>query len=52
MEKVVKSNINLDLPFMVPDLVYKFQMICLRGTYITEWKPNAGHMDARTDTHG
>jgi hypothetical protein len=33
---------------MVPDLVYKFQMICLRGTYVIEQKPNVGH----TDWHG
>jgi len=26
------SEINLDLPFMVPVLVYKFQMICYRRT--------------------
>jgi hypothetical protein len=25
--KVVKYEIELDLPFMVPDLVYKYQMI-------------------------
>jgi hypothetical protein len=30
---------------MMPDLVHKFQMICLRGTYhqVIEWKPNAGY---------
>jgi hypothetical protein len=33
MEQVVKSKVNLGLPFMVPDLVYKFQMICLREKY-------------------
>jgi hypothetical protein len=32
MEQVVKSKVDLGLPFMVPDLVYKFQMICLRET--------------------
>ena len=31
-EKVVKSEIEHDLSFMVPDRVYKFQMICFRGT--------------------
>ena len=34
MEKAVKSEIKLGLPFMVPNLVYKFQMICLWGTYV------------------
>ena len=29
-EKVVKFEIELDLTFKVPDLVYKFQMISLR----------------------
>jgi hypothetical protein len=28
IEKVVISEIELGLPFMVPDLVYKFQIIC------------------------
>ena len=32
MEKVAKSEIELGLPFTVPDIEYKFQMICLRGT--------------------
>jgi hypothetical protein len=26
------SEIELGLPFMVPDIMYKFQMICLKGT--------------------
>jgi len=34
MVKVVKFEIDLGLPFMVPDLVYKYQMICLWGTYV------------------
>jgi hypothetical protein len=29
-KKVVQSKIKLDLPFMVPDLVYQFQIIRLR----------------------
>lgn len=29
-EKVIKSKIELGLPFMVPDILYKIQMICLR----------------------
>jgi len=29
MDKVVKSKIKLFLPSIVPDLMYKFQMICL-----------------------
>jgi len=32
-ENVVKSWFELGLPFMIPDLVNKFKMICLRGTY-------------------
>jgi len=28
---MVKSEIEFGLPFIVPDLVYKFQMICFRG---------------------
>jgi len=28
MEKELKSEIQLGLPFMVPDLVYKFQIFC------------------------
>jgi hypothetical protein len=31
---IYKSEIDLGLPFMVPDLVYKYQMICLWGTYV------------------
>ena len=31
-EKVVKCEILLGPSFMIPDLVYKFQMIFLRGT--------------------
>jgi len=33
---------------MVLDLVYKFQMIFLRGTYVIEWKPNVGRTDVWT----
>ena len=28
-----QEEIELGLPFMVPDLVYKFQMFCLWGKY-------------------
>jgi hypothetical protein len=28
-----QEEIELGLPFMVPDLVYKFQMFCLCGKY-------------------
>ena len=42
MEKAVKSKIKLGLPFMVPNLVYKFQMICLWGTYVIKRQPNMG----------
>jgi hypothetical protein len=27
---------------MAPDLVYKFQIICLRRTSVIEWKINVG----------
>jgi len=37
LEKVVKSEIGF--PFMVSDHKHKFQMICLRGTYVFEGKP-------------
>jgi hypothetical protein len=29
-EKVLKSEIECDLPYMVPDIVYEYQMICWR----------------------
>lgn len=38
MEKVVMSEIDLCLPIKVPDLVYKFQIICLKETKAIEWK--------------
>jgi hypothetical protein len=44
MKKVVKSEIELGLPFLGPDLVCKFQMICLKETKIIDRKSNAGHM--------
>lgn len=44
MEKAVKSKNELGLP----GLVYKFEMICLRETQVTERKPNGG----RTEGHG
>ena len=52
--KMVQSEIELDLPAMVTDLVYIFQMLCLkefsndllRGTYWME--PNAGRTDIQT----
>jgi len=31
---VVEYEIELDLSFMVPDLLYKFQMIFLKGHYL------------------
>jgi hypothetical protein len=43
-EKVAKSEIELGLPFMVPDIEYKSQMICLRGTQVIEQKPNVGRL--------
>ena len=41
LQNVKKSEIQL--PLVVPDLVYTFQMICLRAAEAIEWKPNAGH---------
>lgn len=38
-KKVVKSEFEVGLHFMVPD-VYKFQMICLRKTKVIEQKSN------------
>jgi len=38
---VVTSEIEIGLPFMIHDLGYKSQMICLCGTEVIEWKPNA-----------
>jgi hypothetical protein len=32
--KIVKFKINLGLPVMVHDLVYKFEIICWRGTWV------------------
>jgi hypothetical protein len=32
MERVVKSLIKIGFPFMVTELVYKLQIICLRRT--------------------
>ena len=43
---VVKSKIELDLPFMVPDLVYKFQMIRFSGNQIGDKRKQG-----RTDRH-
>jgi len=53
MDKIVKSEIKSWLPFIVPDHVYKFQMICSRETVVIEWKPNFltyAQTDV-TDTH-
>jgi len=33
MEKVVKSEIKFGFLFLVPDLVYNFQMICLSRAF-------------------
>ena len=38
---MVKIEIEFGLPFMILDLEYKFQMICLRRTQVIEWRPNA-----------
>ena len=37
---------------MVPDLVYKFQMICMRGNEVIECKPNVGQTYKCTYRHG
>ena len=52
MEKAVKLEIKLDFPLMVPDLVYKFQMICIRGNEVIECKPNVGQTYKCTYRHG
>ena len=33
-------KLELDLSFMIPDLVYQFQMVYLKGTKVLELKPN------------
>jgi hypothetical protein len=38
--KAVKSEIKFDIPIMITDLVYTFQMICKGGTSVIERKPN------------
>jgi len=40
-KKVVKFKFDLGLPFMVTDIVYKFQMICPKGNLAFEREPNA-----------
>jgi len=40
-ENVFKSKIQLDLPFIMPDLLHKFQMICIRRMQVIEWRGNA-----------
>lgn len=40
-EKILKYKIELGLPFLVIDLIYKLQIICLKGTKVIEWKQNA-----------
>jgi len=42
---VVKSEIKLGLTIMIPDPVYKFQIILIGGTYVIEQKPNVGRTD-------
>jgi predicted P-loop ATPase/GTPase len=37
------KKFKIQLPLVVPDLVYTFQMICLRAAEVIERKPNAGH---------
>ena len=40
LTQVVKFKIKLGLSFMVPDCVYKFQIICLQGTYVSYRQDN------------
>lgn len=47
MEKVLKSEIELCFPFMVPDRVYKFQMTCFNE--IIDQKQNVGRTYGRTN---
>ena len=37
---MLKFKIELGLHDMSLDLVLKFQIICLKGTSVIEWKPN------------
>lgn len=48
MKKVVKSEFELGLPFMVCNFVYKLQMICLSGIEVTEQKPFVKCMEGQT----
>jgi hypothetical protein len=43
--QVVKFEIELDLPFMVPYFVNKFKYLlkCLWGTQLVEWKQKTTH---------
>ena len=41
-KKMVKSKIELGLPFMVLDRKKKFQMICFNRANVIEWKPTMG----------
>jgi len=36
---------------MVPGLVHKFKMICIKGVSVTGRKPNVGHMDMDKTMH-
>jgi len=47
-ETVIKSEIELGLLFMVPDLVHKYQIICFRGTWVIEQTAKAGLMEVQT----
>lgn len=39
---MVKSKIELGLPFMVLDRMKKFQMICFNRANVIEWKATMG----------
>ena len=51
MENVIKSEIELGLTFIVLNLVYKFYITYLWGTYIVEWKPNVGWTEGQEYKH-
>jgi hypothetical protein len=42
MKKMLQSQIEQGLSYMIIGIIYKFQMIFLMGTEVIEWKPNVG----------
>ena len=41
----VVAKAHVGLPFMIPNLMNKFQMSCLRGTLVFEIKLNVWHKE-------